>query len=331
MDRTIVYDIEKQLTPLTVAGYLRLRGYSSKNLTDLKRTEDTIYVNGKWAPMKQMLYGGDRLTVHIREIEVSEHIPPVDLPLEIVYEDEDLVVLNKAAGMPIHTSLHNYDNTLANAMAYYYAKQKKPFVYRCINRLDRDTSGLTIVAKHAVSAGILGSMVAAKSHTVYETGGYGSKGGKSVRTLQTSITPFWEETPFLHREYLAIVRGPVSEKKGCIDAPIARKDGSIIERVVDETKGEKAVTHYQVLKQENGHCLLSLHLETGRTHQIRVHLKHIGHPLVGDYLYNPDMEYITRQALHSHRLVFLHPMTGKRMEFVAPLPQDMQAVLTKKE
>lgn len=131
----------------------------------------------------------------------------------------------------------------------------------------------------------------------------------------------------IHREYLAIVKGSVTPPSGTIDAPLSRKPGTIIERDVDFEHGEHAVTHYNVVFEKNGHSLVSLCLETGRTHQIRIHMKYLGYPLIGDYLYNPDMEHITRQALHSHKLSFSHPITGKAMKFTAPLPEDMKAVL----
>ena len=131
----------------------------------------------------------------------------------------------------------------------------------------------------------------------------------------------------IEREYLAIVRGTVEPESGIIDAPIARKEGSVLERIIDYEKGERAVTHYKVVKEENGHSLVSLTLETGRTHQIRVHMKHIGYPLVGDFLYNPDRECINRQALHSYRLTFRHPITDQSMELTAPLPTDMSRVI----
>ena len=130
----------------------------------------------------------------------------------------------------------------------------------------------------------------------------------------------------IEREYLAVVRGSVVPSSGTIDAPIGRTGSSLIERKIDFEHGERAVTHYHVVKEENGHSLVSLILETGRTHQIRVHMKYIGFPLAGDYLYNPDMEYIQRQALHSCRLSFRHPITGKHMEFTADLPEDMDRI-----
>ena len=185
---------------------------------------------------------------------------------------------------------------MANALAYYFDQQNRPFVFRCINRLDRDTSGLTIVAKHYVSAGMLSAMIANKA------------------------------TSGITREYLAIVKGSVQPPEGTITAPLGRKEGSIIERTIDFEKGESAITHYKVLDEKNGHSLVSLILETGRTHQIRIHMKHLGYPLIGDYLYNPDMERIQRQALHAWKLSFVHPITGEKMQFTAPLPEDMAKV-----
>ncbi len=246
--------------------------------------------------MNHVLQPGDTLTLHIREDHSSEKIPPVNLPLNIVYEDADLMVINKPSGMPIHPSMNNYYNSLANALAYYFTQQNCPFIFRCINRLDRDTSGLTIIAKHYVSAGMLSAMIANKA------------------------------TSGITREYLAVVKGSVQPLEGTITAPLGRKEGSIIERTVDFENGESAVTHYKVLDEKNGHSLVSLILETGRTHQIRIHMKYLGYPLIGDYLYNPDMEHIKRQALHAWKLSFYHPITGEMLDFTAPLPEDMAMV-----
>lgn len=293
MERILNYHITEDADSLRVEQYLRRRGFSYQNLTQLKKMPESILINGVWSYMRTPLHSGDILTVHIRETESSPNIPPVELPLDIVYEDEDIVVVNKPAGMPVHPSLNNYRNSLANALMYYYQQQGKPFIFRCTNRLDRDTSGLTVIAKHMVSSSILSSMTARHE---------------------------------IEREYLAVVRGSVVPSSGTIDAPIGRTGSSLIERKIDFEHGERAVTHYHVVKEENGHSLVSLILETGRTHQIRVHMKYIGFPLVGDYLYNPDMEYIQRQALHSCRLSFRHPITGKHMEFTADLPEDMDRI-----
>lgn len=297
MNRTISYDIDSHSEGLRVEQFLRRKGYSAQNLSTIKRMPESILVNGVHYYMKQTLKAGDRLLVRIQETESSRNIPPVYAPLSIVYEDEDLIVINKPAGMPIHPSLNNYTNSLANALAWYYQQQGKPFIFRCCNRLDRDTSGLTVVAKHLVSGNILSTMTKKKE---------------------------------VRREYLAVVRGHIAPESGTISAPLTRKGGTIIERVVDFDRGEPAVTHYHLIQEANGHSLVALQLETGRTHQIRIHLKHLGFPLVGDYLYNPDMEYISRQALHSFRLSFPHPITGEAMDFTAPLPEDMENILTER-
>ena len=294
MNRNIDYIIDEDSAGLRVEQFLRRKRYSGQNLSEIKRMPKSILVNGVHYYMRQELSKGDHLQVRICETKNSEKIPPTNLPLDIIYEDEDLLVLNKPAGMPIHPSLNNYTNSMANALAYYFQSQGKPFIFRCCNRLDRDTSGLTIISKHLVSGSILSDM-----------------------------TKYRE----VHREYLAIARGSVTPSKGTIQAPLGRKEGTIIERTVDWEHGEDAVTHYKVVKEANGHSLVSLRLETGRTHQIRIHMKYLGYPLIGDYLYNPDMEYMTRQALHSHHMEFTHPITGEHMSFTAPLPEDMARVM----
>ncbi len=294
MNRNIDYIIDEDSAGLRVEQFLRRKRYSGQNLSEIKRMPKSILVKGVHYYMRQELSKGDHLQVRICETKNSEKIPPTNLPLDIIYEDEDLLVLNKPAGMPIHPSLNNYTNSMANALAYYFQSQGKPFIFRCCNRLDRDTSGLTIVSKHLVSGSILSDM-----------------------------TKYRE----VHREYLAIARGSVTPSEGTIQAPLGRKGGTIIERTVDWEHGEDAVTHYKVVKEANGHSLVSLRLETGRTHQIRIHMKYLGYPLIGDYLYNPDMEYMTRQALHSHHMEFTHPITGEHMSFTAPLPEDMARVM----
>lgn len=319
--RSITYEITAADANQKVSSFLKHKGYSTQNRVNLKKDEKSIRVNGVCVFQNAILRARDVLEVQIREQESSDGIIPVELSLEIVYEDEDLLVINKPAGMPIHPSLHNYDNSLGNALAWYFKKQDKPFVFRCINRLDRDTSGLTIVAKHMVSGAILSQMVAAKSKDGLEADG-------------------------IHREYLAIVEGHVTPEQGVIDAPIARKESQCLERVVDWENGERAVTHYQVIRQTADYSLVALQLETGRTHQIRVHMSYLGYPLVGDFLYNPNYagnqidrvtdtqakektaDYpIHRQALHAHKISFSHPMTGKHMDFCVPMPDDMRRLV----
>lgn len=289
MKRVFTYTIPPEYNNSALLSFLKAEHYSAPILTHLKRTENGILLNGAWGRVRDILHTGDILTINLIENESSENIIPSPLPLDIIYEDDDLMIVNKPADMPIHPSQGNYDNTLANAVAYYYTQKNVPFVYRCINRLDRDTTGLLILAKHMYSASLLSNMVKNRE---------------------------------IHREYLAAATGKVPSE-GVIDAPICRVDGSTIEREVNEITGDRARTHYRCLKYKNGYSLVSLKLETGRTHQIRVHMKYIGHPLPGDFLYNPDYTVIKRQALHSHRLSFIHPVTGEALQFTAPLPTDM--------
>ena len=293
MKRIFHYTISTEYNEQTLLSFLKHKNYSSQIITHLKRTENGILLNGEWGRVRDILHTGDMLIINLIETESSENIIPTNLPLDIVYEDEDILIINKPADMPIHPSQGNYDNTLANAVAYYYQQKGESFTYRCINRLDRDTTGILIVAKHMYSASLLSEMVAKRE---------------------------------IHREYLALATGEVP-KSGTIVASIGRVDGSTIERHVDEAHGDYACTHYKRLIYNNGYSLVSLKLETGRTHQIRVHMKHIGHPLPGDFLYNPDYSVIKRQALHSHRLVFKHPITGESLEFVADLPMDMKKII----
>ena len=293
MKRIFTYKIPAEFDQETLLSFLKYKQYSSQIITHLKRTENGILLNNVWGRVRDILHTNDVLTITLIELETSDNIVPTPLPLDIVYEDEDFMIINKSADTPIHPSQGNYDNTLANAVAYYYQQKKEPFTYRCINRLDRDTTGLLILAKHMYSASLLSNMVQNRE---------------------------------IHREYLAIATGCVPET-GMIEAPIGRVDGSTIERHVDWENGDYACTHFKRIAYNNGYSLVSLKLATGRTHQIRVHMKHIGHPLPGDFLYHPDYSVIRRQALHSHRLQFVHPITNEQMEFTAELPADMKQIL----
>lgn len=291
MERILSYHITAAAAGLSVNQFLRNQGYSRHVITCLKQTAAGITLNQSRTRTTQLLQSGDHLVTRIAETAASENIEPVALPLEIIYEDEDLMVINKRADTPIHPSPGNYRNTLANAAAYYFAAQNRPFVYRCINRLDRDTTGLLILAKHMLSGAILSKMI--KEHRI-------------------------------RRTYLALVTG-CPAAAGTVRAAIGRRPGSIISRQVDPA-GEHAVTHYQRIAAFEDYSLLQLQLETGRTHQIRIHMSHIGHPLLGDSLYNPGNTALGRQALHSETLVFEHPLTGRTMHFQCPLPDDMKAL-----
>ncbi len=298
MERKLFFTISEQDSNLTLYDYLKLQGFSSQNIIELKKMNRSVLINDEWVHMNYRLQNQDHLLIHIQENNSSEKIIPVNLPFPILYEDEDLVVVNKPADMPIHPSQNNYENTLANAAAYYYEElQHTPFTFRCINRLDRDTTGLTILAKNMYSANVLAGQMQQRK---------------------------------IKRLYLAILDGTLEKKYGSIRLPIGRKSDSTIERQVDPIHGETAITHYCRLKTMGNYTLAAFQLETGRTHQIRVHMSSIGTPLIGDTLYNskPSAYELPRQALHAYRISFLHPVTKKLMKFSAPIPDDMINLIT---
>lgn len=292
MKTTMTYLIQQQDIQKTVEQFLLSNGYSAALIRRLRHTEQSILKNGIPVYTTYRLDEGDSLAVTLPEEHGSENIVPVPMDLDIRYEDRDLLVVNKAAGVPIHPSQGNHDNTLANGIAWYLGEKGEAATYRAINRLDRDTTGLLILARHALSACMLSEMV--RTHAI-------------------------------RRCYLAAASGLVPPE-GVIDAPIARAGDSTIERCVDFERGDSARTHYRTLcyNRDTDCSLVELRLETGRTHQIRVHMKHIGHPLPGDFLYNPDYRLIGRQALHSWQLDFIHPIKKEPLHFEAPLPEDMR-------
>ena len=293
MERKLQYKIQEKYSGMSIGMFLKSKEYSRGVIIELKKTPIGIKKNGVWAGVNEILNEGDVLEICLIEAASSENIVPKKQDLEILYEDEDILVINKAYDTPIHPSINNYDNTLANGVMYYYKKQNKPYVFRCINRLDRDTTGVTIIAKNLLSASILSNQVQQKS---------------------------------LKRIYVAFVEGIIAEE-GVVDLPIGRVEGSIIKRKIDRVEGKSAVTHYRRLDviyvEEKPISIVALQLETGRTHQIRVHMSAIGHPLLGDFLYNENNHMLERQALHGAQCEFIHPITGENQLITAPLHKDM--------
>lgn len=289
MDRIFHYQITENEQGTTVLDFLRKKGFSRHILSSMKADKEALTRNGQRIGGREQLLAGDHFRVRLLETVDSDGIVPVSMPLSILYEDEDILVINKPADMPVHPSIGNYTNTLANGVAAYLDAKDEHSPFRCINRLDRDTSGALILAKNAFSAAVLSTQ---------------------MRNRQ------------IRRTYLAVVEG-ITPPNGTISAPISRVDDSVIERHVDFLRGEPAVTHYERLEVKNEHSLLEIHLETGRTHQIRVHMGYIGHPLPADYLYHPEYDCFKRQPLHSLQLEFRHPVTDKSMCLLAPVPEDM--------
>lgn len=275
---------------------------SSREITRCKQFKDGVMLKKGEESVPIMvrheLKPGDILKVRIYEdTDNSSEIVPFDGPLDIVYEDQDLILLNKPGDMVVHPSYAHFKDSLSNCLAGYYNRTGQKHVMRVIGRLDRETSGLIIFAKNRHSAALLSNQ----------------SGNMSRR-----------------KEYLALAYGSFDRMEGTVDAPIERQDGS---RMIREVRpdGKEAVTHYRVIRQFDDYALIRLHLDTGRTHQIRVHMAYIGHPLLGDNLYGkeiPDSHGLSRAALHAAHLEFKQPITGEDMSFEAPLPEDMARLVS---
>ena len=271
-------------------------GISTKLLKHLKFREDGILVNGVRVTVRYVLSFGEVLSLAIEDETSGEKLLPVDLPLSIAYEDNDVVVPSKSAEMPTHPSFGHYEDTVANALAYRYAEGGIPFVFRPVNRLDRNTSGLLLIARNRRAAGTL----------------FSSMRRGEIRKL-----------------YLAILDGELPEEEGLIETYMRRTAESVIvrENCGPDEGGVLARTRYRVLSRARGRTLVCAVPLTGRTHQLRVHFAGLGVPLLGDDLYGTTSELISRHALHSCALSFRQPTTGESICAVAPLPEDMRRVL----
>lgn len=273
--------------------FLRENRISKQALTDIKFRGGLIKVNDKEETVRYFLNDFDRVTVVFPNEERSKNLLAENMPIDIIYEDSYFLICNKPPGMNTIPSREWPISSLANHVLGYYNSINLPSSIHMVNRLDRDTSGALIIAKYR--------------HIHY-------------------LFSIQQKNIEVKRRYIALVHGKVQKESGSINFPIGRSDDSIIERMVRED-GQEAVTHYEVLCQNDEYSLVSIVLETGRTHQIRVHFSHIGHPLVGDDLYGGKREIITRQALHSFEVEGIHPFTDEPFKSVAPLPNDMERVL----
>lgn len=237
---------------------------------------------------RTIVHAGDTIFLSWKE---ENEIKPSAIPLSILYEDDYLLVVDKGKNMMIHPTAKEEQGTLVNAVAYYFEEHHIEAGIHPVYRLDRNTTGVCVVAK--------------SSHVQYELS---------------------KSHDMIYREYIALAEGKVEPKMGMLSFSIGRKPKSIVEWMVRED-GKEAITEYEVLKQTGEVSVLKIHLRTGRTHQIRVHFAHIGHPLLGDDLYGGKQEEFSSQALHAMRVKFVHPITGKEMIFEAPLPEDMKRVI----
>ena len=286
-ENVIVYDAEYD-DEKTLGQVLREKlGFSSRLLSKLKQSK-TVFINEQHSKYHETVKEGNQIKI-IMEEEPS-HFIPQNIGLEIVYEDVDLILINKQPGIVTHPTKSHPDNTIANAITWYLTNKGTDCKIRFVNRLDMDTSGLLIVAKNPYSHHIL-----------------------SKQMQQDKI----------EKKYIAFVWGVVKDNSGKIEAPIYMPSGDSIKRVVDE-KGRQAFTEFKVLKRYKNATMLEINLITGRTHQIRVHMSHLGHPLIGDSLYGTDNSHlIDRQALHASYLSFLQPRYRNTVKVRADLPNDL--------
>lgn len=302
----LIYQVPEETTYQTVKEVLKIElSMSDRLLLKLKKLQ-RISLNGKIVYVHHPIQKGDVIGCDLEYEEDNSNIVPTFLPLSILYEDEGYLVIDKPAGIPVHPSCDHYADSLSNRVRYYFDKIGLKKKIRPVNRLDKDTSGLVIFAKNEYIQECL------------------------VKQMQTK--------EFI-KKYVAIVNGHIENKKGTISAPIARKKNSIIERCVS-LDGEISITHYQVFGQEkieelfqgknfnktNAFDVVECILETGRTHQIRVHMAHIGHPLLGDTLYGTSSSLISRQALHCYQMRFIHPITKQEVVYRSNLPEDMRII-----
>ena len=272
--------VEEALDGITVQHFLRRHcQVSARLLAKLKRTENGMTVNGQPVRSIDILHGGD--VIELIFPQDNADIQPVCLPLDIIYEDDALLAVNKPPFQPVHPVHEHRTDTLANAVMYYRQNRGETYTFRAVNRLDKDTSGLVLIAKSSYAHTFLAQ------HT--------------------------------EKRYIALCEGEL-QGSGTIDTPIRRQEGSIIRRETGE-EGRPSVTHYTVLQTAFGHTLLSVWLETGRTHQIRTHFASIGHPLAGDDLYGGHRTIFRRQCLHCAALTFVHPLTRETIRLQCA-PED---------
>ena len=268
---------------------------STNLLRQLKVTENGILLEGVRVTVRHTVTAGQTLSI-LREPDSGreKRVEPFEGPLDIVYEDSDLMILNKPAGLAVHPSPGHFDGqTIANRVVHYLTKTGQTPTFRAINRLDRGTSGLMTCAKNMLAAHRLEQLL--------------SNDG-------------------IRRTYHAVCEGIVTPETGTIDLPIGKAEGKGIMRQVRED-GQRAVTHYRVLKTQNNRTLLEIQLETGRTHQIRVHFSHLGHPLCGDFMYGQEIEQMKGCALHSCAITLTQPSTGTPLAFTVPDPPVFEKLL----
>ena len=266
--------------------------FSSRLMSKLIKNKK-IYLNNSFCDTRKSINYNDEIVVDLSGKENNSNIVATNMDLDIIYEDDWFLVVNKQPGIAVHPSSLHYSDSLSNGIKFYFDKIGLKKKIRVVNRLDYNTSGIVVFAK---------------CEYIHE---------QFSKQMMQHI---------FQKEYLCIINGFLDNSYGIIDLPIGRKQGSIIERCIDKN-GQKSITHYEVLKTFSDYSLVKCILETGGTHQIRVHFSAIGHPLLGDTLYGTASDLINRQALHSNKIDLIHPITKEHLSFESLLPNDMKKLV----
>ena len=291
------YIVNKLTKYETVKQVLKEEFLISDRLLRKLKQEKQIYLNNNTININEKLKVGNLITINLDFEEICDNILSTKMDLNILYEDDGLLIINKPPFLPVHPSMDHYEDSLSNGVKYYFDSIGLKRKIRPVNRLDKNTSGIVIFAKNEY--------------------------------LQEALIKQMKNKKF-EKEYFALLEGNIKEDSGTINAPIARKDNSIIERQISKD-GFPSITHYELIKNYNNLCLVKFLLETGRTHQIRVHTNYIGHSILGDDWYGKKSKLINRQALHAYRVKFIHPITKNIIEIETNLPNDMANIIKNQE
>lgn len=294
MKKNMTYRIEEG--NITIKDFLLSHNISSKAISTLKKQVDGILVNGKVQFTNYKLQPNDILSINLDENNDYENIIATKMDLNILYEDDDIVIVNKSADITVHPSKKYFTNSLVNGLTYYYQNKNMDVKLHCITRLDKETSGCVLFAKNRIAANCLSNMVKQKE---------------------------------ISKTYLSLASGKINKQHFLISAPISRVSKGNILRCVDFQTGKEALTECFLLGYypSNDISLLKCLLHTGRTHQIRVHLQYINHPIVSDSLYNKSCNLLLRQGLHCYNIRFIHPISHQLIDVTSQLPADLKQVL----
>lgn len=305
MTNKLTYMVKVDVKEVKLRDYLKYTENLSSRFLKSSGISGKISVNGKVAKLNHRISTSDKIEIDMKKNE-HQNIEPEKMDLDVIFDDVDLIVINKEPGIVVHPTKGYPFGTLANGVSYYFKERDEKCIVRLVSRLDMDTSGLIIIAKNQFSHMAL---------------------ARDMQSIHKKASDMEGKT--FEKSYMTIVHGNMKNKSGTIDLPIGKPDEESINREVFEG-GQRSITHYEVIESYKNGDLVRATLETGRTHQIRIHFSHLGHPIYGDSLYGASEEsYINRQALHAYKLIIPHPRTGEELILQSELPEDMKKLIIK--